>query len=484
MAVDVFRKSYEPYEYAEDSDIPFAPDGKSPLISGYVEKVEGTSTPFRGLRCARKTIIIEEHSPLRENIKRRLTEEAKILYYAQHRHVVRFIHSYFQDEDDEKITFALIMDRAEGNLHQYLKPGKFPNSQWFGCLISVVHHIHDLGIRHRDIKPSNILIKDGKVLLADFGISQMGLGKTMPTTNLNRSSARSREYCAPEVDDGRTRGRSADIFSLGAVFLEMLIAHAYRVYPDGYIVLAKMLKPSPQDTSSYAKHIDEVREWMKEQFRLIGWQDSILSICYDMLHPDRSLRPLAEELDSIWASLFSTGKPRACNCAGDVAIAEESKLIEACRWGSLDEVGRLLDEGADPNTMGAIHYAAVRGSKAIVQALLNGEADVDSTNPVGQTALHCASRNGFDDLVELLLQNHANVNAEDENGQTALHGAAAQGNGNIVRLLLEAGADVYSEDLDGNTAFRFAYIRHHSDILELLEAYARRRNEHQGGYSS
>lgn len=467
-------EGYKPHEYARDSDIPFAPDGKSPLICGYVEKVEGLSTPYRGLRCVRKTIMIEVDSVPVERIKRRLTEEAKILYYAQHRHVVRLIHSYFEDGNDEKIKFALVMDRAEGNLHQYLKPGSVPSSQWFGCLIEVVHHIHDLGIRHRDIKPSNILIKDGKVLLADFGISQMGLGKTMPTTNLNRSSSRSREYCAPEVDNGRTRGRSADIFSLGAVFLEMLIAHVYHVYPDGQRELGSMLKPSPQDISSYAKHIVEVRQWMKEYFSLIGWQHSILSICHDMLHPDRSLRPLAEELNSIWSSLASTGKPRACNCAGDVAITERDKLIKACRLGSVDEVETLLDEGADPNTMGAIHFAAVRGSKAIVKALLNEKVDVDAANPVGQTALHCASRNGFDDLVELLLQNHAKVDAEDENGQTALHGAAAQGYSKIVKLLLEAGADVYSEDLDGNTAFRFAYKRHHSDTLRLLEDYAQK----------
>lgn len=147
MDADVPRETYKPHQYARDSDIPFAPDGKSPLISGFVEKVEGTSTPFIGLKCARKTIIMEADPELQDGIKRRLTEEAKILHHTQHRHVVRLVHSYFEDEDEEKIKFAIIMDRAEANLHQYLKPGKTPSSQWFGCLISVVHHIHDLGIR-------------------------------------------------------------------------------------------------------------------------------------------------------------------------------------------------------------------------------------------------------------------------------------------------------------------------------------------------
>ena len=132
------------------------------------------------------------------------------------------------------------MDRADASLQDYLKPGKSPSTEWFGCLIRAVHYIHTLGVRHRDIKPSNVLIKARKVLLADFGISQMGLGKTMPTTYKNRNASRSREYCAPKVDQGSTRGRSADIFSLGAVFLEMLIAINF---PERFKDLNGILKP-------------------------------------------------------------------------------------------------------------------------------------------------------------------------------------------------------------------------------------------------
>ena len=85
-----------------------------------------------------------------------------------------------------------------------------------------------------------MLIKGEKILLADFGISQMGLGKTIPTTYEYRNASRLREYCAPEVDKGSTRGRSVDIFSLGAVFLEMLIAENYS---NRFEELNKILKP-------------------------------------------------------------------------------------------------------------------------------------------------------------------------------------------------------------------------------------------------
>ncbi|KAJ5974034.1 hypothetical protein N7481_011244 [Penicillium waksmanii] len=265
MDACALRESYEPHEYKTDSEIPFGPDGNSSFISGYIERVKGTSAPFLGLRCARKNIIIEAEPALSDNTKHRLMQEAKILYYSRHRHVIRLIHSYFVDEGKEYIKFAVVMDLAEGNLHQYIRPGKIPSSQWFGCLISVVHHIHDLGIRHRDIKPSNILVKDKTVLLADFGISQMGLGKTVPTTNLTRSSERSREYCAPEVDKG--------------LFLEMLLSHTH---PDGHKELADVLKPSPQETSSYAKHIEEVQKWTNERLHPVGWPAVVLSILFSL----------------------------------------------------------------------------------------------------------------------------------------------------------------------------------------------------------
>ncbi|KAH8662767.1 kinase-like domain-containing protein [Ilyonectria robusta] len=438
------NEPYRPCVYKEDGEIPFAPDGNAPLICDCVEKVKGTSGHFKGLKCVRKTIIVptEADQVSREAKKRKLIQEAKILHLARHHHVIQLIHTYFEDGNEDQIKFAVIMDRADANLHHYLKPGKIPSRKWFSCLIGVMHYIHTLGIRHRDIKPSNILIKGEKVLLADFGISQMGLGKTMPTTYRYRNAPRTREYCAPEVEKGSTRGRSADIFSLGAVFLEMLLAHSY---PSGFQELEKVLKPPSQHVSSYANHIDDVHTWVGQSLHLVGWQDDILSTCRRMLHPDRLQRPRAEDLDSDLSSLSASDESMACKCARDVALTESNKLVEACRRGSEDEVKRLLYNGADPNTIGAIHHAA--------------------------EPLQCAARDRSEDVVKLLLEKGADVNAKDENDQTALQGAAGQGYENIVKMLLESGADVDAEDLDGNTALHFADRRHHSVVLDLLENY-------------
>ena len=463
---------YQTVEYKDDDELPFAPDGKSPLIHNCVERVIGTSGPFVGLKCVRKTVIafVESDANLKRFEKRRMVQEAKILHMAQHQHVVKLFHTYFEEGGDDQIKFAFIMDRADGSLQQYLKPSKTPSVEWYGCLISVIHHIHSLGIRHRDVKPSNILIKAGKILLADFGISQMGLGKTMPTTYQDRNPSRSREYCAPEVDKGSTRGRSADMFSLGAVFLEMLIAGNC---PNQFQELDAILKPPGQQVSSYARHADKVREWIQEKWRLEGWQRSVLLWCHGMLDPERARRPLAEELDTAVSRMSTTSTPVRCQCVGDLAPNTTTKLIDACKQGLSEEMKRLICTGGDPNTIGAIHFAAERGSRLSVQALLEAGAFVDSRNPVEQTALHCAARAGFQDVVEQLLERGANVNAKDENDYTALHGAAAHGFQSIVAILLRYGADTEAEDLDGQTAAQFAERRRHYDIVRLLQRHRR-----------
>jgi len=71
-------------------------------------------------------------------------------------------------------------------------------------------------IIHRDIKPENILIdKDGKVRLADFGIS-----KVVERITQSVSVAGTAPYLAPECTLGRITAAS-DIYALGIVLYEM-----------------------------------------------------------------------------------------------------------------------------------------------------------------------------------------------------------------------------------------------------------------------
>ncbi len=78
-------------------------------------------------------------------------------------------------------------------------------------------YIHKKGIIHRDIKPENILMMNGVPKITDLGLAQV----------IRKSGVRGKSgtliYEAPEVLQEEKYGQAADIWSLGIVFLELLL---------------------------------------------------------------------------------------------------------------------------------------------------------------------------------------------------------------------------------------------------------------------
>ncbi|KAF2183995.1 kinase-like protein, partial [Zopfia rhizophila CBS 207.26] len=211
-------------EYTEAKQIPYIQVQYIGFgAAGVVDEVRK-----EGRAYARKIITLERDRQDREVQIRQIEQEVNILRGLQHKHLVRFVATYLF-----RSNYAIIVDPlADRNLEDHLKDAiqhdeaREQISAWFRCLTNGLGYLHESGIRHRDIKPSNILVKDGTVLFADFNISTRSLKRTVPTTMVGRPRARTPEYCAPEVEEGHTRGLSADIFSLGAVFLEMLTVYS------------------------------------------------------------------------------------------------------------------------------------------------------------------------------------------------------------------------------------------------------------------
>ena len=316
----LFSDPSQPSDYDKDSEIPFTPDGNSPLIGGAVERVKGLGNQFQGRKIARKTIIItaQRHQVAdktwQKTTKRRLTREARVICEAQHRHVVHLLCQYFDNQSGkmDEVRFAIIMNRADGNLRSYLRPGHYPNKRWFGCLLGVVCYIHNLDILHGAIKPENILVEKGQVLLTDFGLSQRGVG-TMVKCRKEWNSVY--EYWAPEVEDNYTISKKGDIFSLGAVFLEMLIILDYSDKFESFKSILKGQCPS-DGILSYANNIHQVHSWI-EELDTPGWQDNkIRSKCKEMIRSDHIQRPSTEDLSGFLSSLSAEFKGCTCVSVG------------------------------------------------------------------------------------------------------------------------------------------------------------------------
>lgn len=157
-------------------------------------------------------------------IKRELfNRETAALKRLNHPNIVALRHSGLLA--DER-AFYLVLDYLPNSLDACLMDGSQVESGNFDPyrvmreLAQALAHAHSQDIIHRDLKPANILLNDqGRPFLSDFGISklltQLTIGETL-------AGYWSPGYAAPEQQAGQPAGFKSDIYSLGAVFYQML----------------------------------------------------------------------------------------------------------------------------------------------------------------------------------------------------------------------------------------------------------------------
>jgi Tol biopolymer transport system component len=115
-------------------------------------------------------------------------------------------------------------------------------------VLDALEYAHQKGIIHRDIKPENILLHGGHAAVADFGIA-LAASRSNDATRMTETgmSLGTPHYMAPEQAMGeRDITARADIYALGCVLYEMLVAEPPFQGPTAQAIIARVMTEEPR----------------------------------------------------------------------------------------------------------------------------------------------------------------------------------------------------------------------------------------------
>jgi len=121
------------------------------------------------------------------------------------------------------------------------------------AMLDALAHAHARGVVHRDLKPENVLLDDGRLLLADFGIAwartdPLRAEHDRPTFDDDQKVTGTPSYMSPEQARGalRAQGPWTDLYALGCMAWEMITGAPPFQGPSALSILAGHLaRPVP-----------------------------------------------------------------------------------------------------------------------------------------------------------------------------------------------------------------------------------------------
>ncbi|KAI6257105.1 hypothetical protein MCOR03_009584 [Pyricularia oryzae] len=185
---------------------------------------------------------------------RMIEAEIDLLKNLHHDNIVKYI-GFVKTSD----CLNIILEYCEnGSLHSICKAyGKFPENLvgvYMTQVLQGLQYLHDQGVIHRDIKGANILTtKDGKVKLADFGVST----STLAGPDKEAQVVGTPYWMAPEIIQLSGATSASDIWSVGCTVIELLQGkppyHNLAPMPALFAIVNDDHPPLPEGVSPAAR---------------------------------------------------------------------------------------------------------------------------------------------------------------------------------------------------------------------------------------
>ena len=240
-----------------------------------------------------------------EDVISMFIDEARIAAQLTHQNIVQ-IYALGKHEGAHFISMEYIAGRDLREILNVLQARDEPMEPLAACWVvartcEALDYAHrkrdaegrELGIIHRDVTPQNVIISnEGEVKLCDFGIVKAAsrLSRTQAGVLKGKYA-----YMAPEQVRGRTVDRRSDIFSLGAIFYEMLTGHRLFQGASDYAILEAVHNaqiPSPRtfvpDVSPEIEGI-LLRMLARDPNERYPWASEVLEDIAEVMHEDEKL---------------------------------------------------------------------------------------------------------------------------------------------------------------------------------------------------
>lgn len=198
--------------------------------------------------------IMRDEMASDEEFRRKFCAESQAVAMLSHPNIV----AVYDVSHNDEIEY-IVMELIDGiTLKQYIDRKKavyWKETVHFSRQIcKALVHAHERGIIHRDIKPQNImLLKDGTIKVADFGIAAL---ENEALENREQTYG-SIHYIAPEQVRGEYPDSRSDIYSLGIVMYEMLTGTLPYTGDTIGEIAVKHIDGKPAPITDYAKDVPE-----------------------------------------------------------------------------------------------------------------------------------------------------------------------------------------------------------------------------------